>query len=305
MYNVLTPVQRLERIRKLLDHPAIDCSDVARKFRGLLKDIGYRKHPYIIRIPALIRATCSFEELWFDNASKLSYPPKEVLIKRKNFGRCNWPNEAVFYCSNETGVPVFEVRPKVNQYIVLSHWESKLSDKIELYGVALGVEAIMSSLNENDTFLSTLQQDDVFKDTVPQEIKDVDRYVAKIFVEDASADEKIYQFTSAVANTHFEYLIFESTGMKINELLYPSVATQLNGYNVALTKNFVDANLHPKEARMYQVIDYNEELLEYKLKPIKRVTGAYPTGELVWEYVQKDISERIWVLSPQSPSITI
>ena len=306
MLNSLTPVQKLERIRGLLNHPAIDHTDVARRFRDLLKDVGYRKQLYIIHPSALSRATCHSEELWFDNVSKLSYPPREVLIKKGGFGRCNWPAEPVFYCSNETGVPVFEVRPSIGTYVVLSRWEGKSSGRIELYGVALGVEAIIGCLSEDDEFLLTLQKDDLFKEDTPQAVKDINRYVAKLFIEDASVNKNTYQLTSSVAKVHFDDLILESNSKKVDALLYPSVASQLTGYNVALTTDFVETNLRPKGARMFQVIDFNEEALEYKLKPTKRVKGAYPTtGELVWEYVHKDISDQIWTLSPQSPSILI
>lgn len=305
MFDVLNPVQRLERLRELLSHPAIDHSDVARRFRGLLKDVGYRKHPYIIRASAFCRATCHFEESWFDNVSKLSYPPEKVWIKKRSFGRCNWPDKPVFYCSNETGVPVFEVKPAVGSYIVLSRWESKASDRIELYAVALGIEAIMNSLSEDDKFLVTLQQDDVFKDTTAQEVKEIDRYIAKLFVEEALGNEKIYWLTSAVPKVYFDDLVFEASGKKISGLIYPSVAFQLKGYNVALTTDFVDANLQLKGARMYQVINFNEEVPEYTLKPVKKVIGSYSNGGLVWEYVNEEIASQIWTLSPQSPSIIV
>lgn len=304
MLNNLSTTQKLNRIKDLLNHPAIDCEDLLRKVRVLLRDIRYQKRPIIYRTSSLVRATRNPSEEWFDNVSKFGHPTKEILAKYGRFGRCNWPTDPIFYCSSENGIPVFEVRPAIGDYIVLSNWSNKRGGRIEFSGMAIGAKTIVGALQDNHPFIKLLSRDEVFSDSDNESIAEIDSFLGQLFVEDVAHNEKLYQLTSSIVKSLLVYLASPS-GKRLDGLLYPSVAGNLSGFNIVLTTNYVENNLKPSEARMYRILDHSEEANQYVLQPIKRVKGSYSSGELVWESVTQEIANQQWVLSPDSPVIKI
>ncbi len=304
IHLINSPEARLNLIKETIELPGSSCWKAVDDFTAVLQDYNYEKHPFNFKLDGVIRASVNDDENWFNDIDRLSYPNRNKYKKiRINFGRCNFPDTAVFYCSSENGVPVFEVRPEVGQYIVLSNWASKVSDKIEFYGAAIGVEAIIKSLGRNDSFIKTLSQDDIFKDSTTQDIKNIDRYVAKLFMEKASENDRIYWLTSAITRIHFENMVLSKSGKKLQGLIYPSVASMITGSNLALTTSYVDQNLRLIGASMYKLVEHDVDKMEYKLTPVKTLMRADNYGLLDWQDISKRHAGKYYILSPQTPTI--
>lgn len=304
IHIINTPSQRLELVRETTKLPGASCWEKIKEFSGILRDYNYEKHPFKLKMEGIVRASVNDDENWFNSLDRLSYPNRRKYKKlRIKFGRCNFPDEAVFYCSSENGVPVFEVRPGVGQYIVISTWESKISEKIEFYGAAIGVEAIINSLNIRDTFVETLRQDDVFREETSQEIKEIDRYVAGLFTEKFEGDERLYWLTSAISKIHFDYMVLPDSGQKLQGLVYPSVASQITGANLALSTSFVDENIQLKSASMYKLIQYEEDKMEYVLAPAKTLMRINEKGDLIWQDISQRHAGKYYILSPETPTV--
>ena len=69
-----------------------------------------------------VRKCCCKGSL-FNNLSELIYPP----AKHTKIGRANLEGEAVFYCSNDPGTSIFEVRPKLGDWIATSKFRNNKS----------------------------------------------------------------------------------------------------------------------------------------------------------------------------------
>ncbi|GAB4007143.1 hypothetical protein GCM10028808_10460 [Spirosoma migulaei] len=279
MDSQLSITQQLDRIRDVLAHAAMNCHEIERRVKSVFRSVKYAKHPIIVNVDRVIRATKHTDEAWFDGLSKFDYPPTSAI----SFGRCNQTGEQVFYCSNDNAIPIFEVRPKIGDYIALSRWAHKdESKRIGLYCVILGAQHLLDNLEEDDLFRRTLLQDVVFKPDTRPEIKELDAYVGNLFVKEAENYHNLYWFTSAVTKAYLDLtMIGVETHSKLDGIIYPSVAGKLKGYNIMLTKAFRDKNLLMTSVYVYQVQDIsnNNDYSLLHLKSLKSVQGSL----MIWE----------------------
>ena len=285
MNDNLSVIQKLDRIRDVLTHPAIDHAEIVRRVRSVFRDAKYQKRPIIYRTEAVIRASKRDDEAWFDHVNKFSYPPNALL---NNYGRCNCPGEPIFYCSSENAVPIFEIRPSVNDFVAVSHWGTGLVAKnLEFYILPVGTKAIIDHLPEDDQLRNVLLQEDIFREDTPQDIKDIDEYIGRLFFEDANNYKNLYWFTYAITNAVLGLTFTKSgkkiDGQKLDGIMYPSVASKLSGFNLALTKEYVDKNLKLVAAGMWKVVSIDNIKFEYKLEPLKNLNRPNAKGDnLTW-----------------------
>lgn len=313
-------VKQLRHIEELLDHPAIDQSDIYRRVEKVFREAKYFRHPYEFRFEAVYRAASKEQETWFDNedgrtvnVGKLHCPPDEKAI----LGRCNCAGNPVFYCSSENGIPVFEVRATLNSSVVLSTWvDIKNSDyqldqianygkaayPIIIQGVAIGVKKIIDSLPDGHQFKQLLLQDDLFKSTTPESIRKIDEYVGELFCKSADDVKNLYWFTSAIAQILLGKMRDSNSTNGLDGFIYPSVQSKFSDFNIAFRKEFARRQLKLLGAAMYRVVEHDPEKLSYSLKPIKGIVNDPLDDSPVWKYVHSKHSE-LFLLAPDVPLV--
>lgn len=195
---------------------------------------------FLCEVPAgqrVIHSRTHESEDFFCKISDISLPPEECV---KNYGRCNRPKQAVFYCS--------ENRP--TSYIeLLQYWaESKqYGDKLK---VTLGqwrlktnaLSVIVTSPNEKDrvsnfdkihgaAFDKELVQ---FEGEELKAYKLFFKYLFDKFRMHAKHDIKTYIITSSYCNLALQYSIH-----KPDAILYPSVPYAGEGVNFCFKSDFL------------------------------------------------------------------
>ncbi len=196
----------------------------------------------------------------FPNISDLWYPSAEFT----KVGRCNFPNEPVFYCSNDPGTSVFELRPNNGDW--LTSVEIKIEkDILELlvFGEGSSIPAF-SSLSEFD--------------------KGINMFLSDIFRESIKTGEEYNYFKTAF---FVEAFIKNKDG-----LIYPSVGSNCKGYNVVFTKEFIDEFAGFEKAVVHEVIKKESEY-DITIKCIYQATNFNQYGDLIWETVTDCDSHKI------------
>lgn len=299
-------LEKLSTIRSLLTHPAVSQDDINRKLVNVFAQVEYERHHYHNHWSQVIRASCQDNPAFFNDTQdkrfvdvqRFSYPPDH----RASIGRCNWGGKPVFYCSSENGVPIFEVRPKINQTIVLSNWVDKrnegpeINHPIRLDGFITGVEQLLATLPDNitnKTLKESLLNDDLFNPAIPTAIKEVDTYVGKLFSESHIEGSNLYQFTSSIAQLLMSGL---------DCLVYPSVESRISGYNIAIKKEIVRDRLKVYGAAMYQVVERDEQIARYVLKPKKSLFIHPVYKKPVWLNVHSKHDHERFIIDPTTPT---
>jgi hypothetical protein len=267
-----------------------------------MKNVGYRKSPFNLEFSSLVRGRSvtawTIEEAMheFRNVSRLSHPPKATNPKAS---RCNAEGEPAFYCAGDTGIPIFELRSELYQYVVLAFFVQKGGRIIQAEIPIIGSEHIYKNLKKRDPkhpLLKILKQDIHFKkDDRDETTITIDRRLAQWFSEPVTDDNKhIYRLTNAyydMLKTHMNY-----DGKKLKGLLYPSIESESSGFNVVFDPDWVDENLMVSGATIYRVVRKNQKY--YSLAPLKTLKVVKGNGETIWD-------DYLWEIDPGSPSVVL
>lgn len=267
-----------------------------------MSNAGYKKSPFNMKFPSLVRGRnfigWTIEEAMheFRNVSRLSYPP---AFTKPKASRCNADGEPAFYCAGDTGIPIFELRAELYQYVVLAFFVHQRNSIIEVQLPIIGSEHIHKKLFERDPehpMVGILEQDIHFKKGDRDDITiTLDRRLAKWFSEPVTETNKyIYRLTNAYYDLFKKYM--NNDGKKLNGLLYPSIESESSGYNVVLDPDWVDQNLKVSGATIFRVVRKDNK--NYSLAPLKNLVDIKRNGDIVWD-------DYLWELNPGSPSTTI
>lgn len=304
-----SPIKQLDHIRKLLVHPAMDYVEIERRVKKVFRDVGYRRFPYGFNLHGLYRAAAKDDASWFNNLAghplieRLYCPPAAIAP----MGRCNWAGDPMFYCSTENGVPVFEVRAKPNQTVVMSTWVDKndtggeMKIPATITGLVIGVEKIVSTLPDGH-WLKTLllENDDIYKPSTPSAIREVDAYVGELFTESADEVKNLYWFTSAIARSLLYGLGGSHNGSRLDGLVYPSVESKFSGQNIALKESFAYDHLKLIGAVMYKVVEYDPDRSYYSLKTLAGIGNDKVDHSPIWRNIHPKHADERFYLSPET-----
>lgn len=189
----------------------------------------------------------------FNNLKDLKYPP----VDKARINRANAKGEPIFYCSDDPGTTIFEVRPqKIGDRITTIEVDFPVKG---IYLLALGVE-ITNELGKN---LSELE-------------KGVHWFLREKFRTKVDPRE-----------SHFYNLTIAFVKMYMGDnhgVWYPSVASNLKGRNIALKTDFVDEFGKYGIATVHEVTAINSEF-DIEVRCIYRCYERDNYGNLNWEEV--------------------
>lgn len=286
-------------IEKYARDPTTPDGELSFNLAHFMSNAGYRKSPFNMKFPSLVRGrsltALTIEDAMreFKDVSRLSYPPP---FTKPRASRCNAEGQSAFYCAGDTGVPVFELRAELDQYVVLAFFLHQRNPLIEISIPIIGSEHIHRKLSQRDPnhpLITILEQDIYFKKKDRDEVTiELDRRLANWFSQPVTDKNRyIYRLTNAYYDMFKTYM--SNDGNQLNGMLYPSIESESSGYNVVLEPKWVDDNLRVSGATIYKVVRKDKK--HYSLAPLKNLVDIKPSGDIIWD-------DYLWELRPDSPS---
>lgn len=207
----------------------------------------------------------------FGNLDELWYP-KSHLIKR--YGRANDIGKSIFYCSNDEGTAIIEMRPNVGDRLTVLQFGLKNQDDLPNV-LKCGVPNNMIPLPESGINQEIMKLRPVGHTISDRGNRVLHKFIDGVFREDIHEAEGFrYKLSVAIAE-----LIMLSP--EIDGILYRSVARQDPGENLALKAESADRLFKPLKVWVVDV--------EQKVAPDKYLVRCYctstelrETGEIIW-----------------------
>lgn len=149
------------------------------------------------------------------NSSELGYPPSHIST---NFQRCNAPFSPMFYCAEDPGIAIHEIRPQTGTEIYVSRWKTNRSFSVG--------------------FL-TLPADNKYHSDASRLVYS---FFEKQFTQPIIKSSEKYKITAAISKCI-------STGgapldhPELGAVIYSSVAHSSKGRNIAIWPHIIDSSL--------------------------------------------------------------
>jgi hypothetical protein len=179
-----------------------------------------------------------------------SYPP--ISACKKN-GRANLTGRSVFYCSDHAGTALLESKPEPGQTGYLSIWRGSTFRDIK-YGVCLNTELKRGNpyLVMADTINKLVKEESIKKAGGKAEhFIQFYNFIAERFIN----EDYPYSLTSFIANE----MLYE--GKWKDFIIYPSVANDRYGCNMAFHPNSVDTVLKFIKVLKFKFLSKGESLI--------------------------------------------
>ena len=236
----------------------------------------------------------------FSTSSELSYNPNP-----KSFGRCHYPGQSIFYGSiasetinypiitnlAETSLIFRNKLPDVGKFqMTVGKWIVEKPFQV----AAIVSDSVFAGKNQSLLNLSNSYNDFIESSPEYQETKFIAEYLAEQFSKGDIKNDFEYKLTAAICNKIYSN--------KINGILYPSVRTQGDGFNIAIAPQIVDSSLklfgvgvhtiYHKDRKL--VVDnnkfaYADEFGNYNLQPMtedfigEKIALKILNGELAYK----------------------
>lgn len=222
-----------------------------------------------------VRELSTFTDL--DIFSEFSYPP----INLTKFGRCNFPEKPVFYCSNNPVTSLFETirnNNYENKKYCISRWNVNNTDDKMFFENYLRTE--LPPDNNFTVFRELLDEkiEQTFKGEISQDKKQgLIKYLE--FIDTKFIDDNDYSISSSIA---FRSL-FPKHNMGTDILMYPSKQSLHKGVNMAINPNFVDNHMNVNRFYVIEIIKREQEngLIEMRFNSY----GIVNNRKIIWHNV--------------------
>lgn len=191
--------------------------------------------------------------------TEFSYPP----LSFTSMGRCNFPNNPVFYASNSPLVAMLEVLRDSDfkdKKLYLSSW-SIIPSKDNFYFESF----LRSGLTEKSLyngFNSNLEQKigETFKELVSQDqILGMIEYLK--FVDEQFISDETYSVSASLAHRR----LYVRGNFGSDMIMYPSVQSKGNDANLAINPNFVENNMRLNKVYIVSLQDYDLNTNKYTM----------------------------------------
>lgn len=201
-----------------------------------------------------------------ENVCELTYPRDKNKI---SLGRANFAKSPVFYCSGEASAALFEVPANVGDILALSTWT--LNKETALFPLGYGRNFFKLGSKRN---LPVLFPDYLKKihESTSLNIKTRD-FFDDIFTR--TGKNESYAHTAAIAN-------FFLNLNKKSGIVYPSIATNGNFENIALTIEAADNNLILNCVDLLKVLHIEETSKLYTCEPLTLSKVFSSEGDIIW-----------------------
>ncbi|MDO6445177.1 RES domain-containing protein [Colwellia sp. 1_MG-2023] len=185
------------------------------------------------------------------NKSDFSYCPEEKITE---FGRCNSPDNTVFYGSNNLDTVLSELKPEIGDIVQVGVAQLKQGSSFEI--AVLGEVDHIRRYERSLLGQPNMYVEKIFKDFLPNEqskIYLIDAFCAEMFSL-PNNNQKDYFFTCALSNLIFDLPAKEKKGA-VDGFVYPSVAHR-GGINLAIKPKSFDSHFDFSGFMSFKIHDY-------------------------------------------------
>jgi hypothetical protein len=219
------------------------------------------------------------------NLSEFGVPPRSCCRSNQ---RCNRPGEPMFYCSDHPSGPLAEVGAEVGNLVVLSQWLAK--DPVVVLQVGYS-EATYIRLG--------FRKPHIPKWMVPPENnnnadhqREVNHYLSELFTQKVpNGEEHRYAPSIAITEKFLSFNVVDEKGlfpdqpdMKIEGIIYPTVALRASCENLALRAEFAVQSLLLEAADFVEILDIDPQE-KYNARYLGSVVRWCQPGELIWGFL--------------------
>lgn len=215
-----------------------------------------------------------------DLITEHSYPP----VGFTRHGRCNFPKNPVFYCSNDPMTSLMEVIRDSDyrkRTFCISKWELLPSDEKICFQ-----NFLFTKLHEKNGFSSMNQADITQMDKAFDYKLNPDRKAGLLelmkFLHDSFINDKSYSLSAFLAYRS----LYARHELRTDILMYPSVQTQAKGVNLAIQPNFVDTRMVAKRFYFVEIQNYDPDKGNYSIN-FKRY-GVVKKNVIIWRQTRND-----------------
>lgn len=282
---------RLARARAM-DLANLSHEQVSSRIRRLMD--GYSTKTIVIGTNGVFRARVHPSTVdYFENIAQLWYPPVSAV---KMAGRFNQAGEVRFYASNQIYAALFEAQPKVGELVSLVVAGSK-TPGVHLNCTHIGLHKCKEDLENRGSGpgLNLQSHPDFQADLralgINRKWKRLDDYFSELAVTlpTAGEEQNLYKATNAI-----ESILGDIN--QHNALMYPSVATDLNAFNLVLSTRFADDYFFASEAWKFEILSHTEKLPGapqtktgyFGIRPLARSQSIAEDGSILWQSTTDD-----------------
>lgn len=271
---------------KNLDLEKVLFDDVFYLVRDLM--LGYKSVAFPARNFKVYRARINKEVENFQKVSDLWYPPKDAV---KEFNRANNLRESIFYCSNNIGTSVLELRPSKGDIVSIIECQIN-TDKLAIIGLGFPDKSIFKGsgkiINWAERRRSSIEK---HLKNLQLEQPIIEEQIKKNELIDVFLNE---EFRKIVINRDFEYKISAAIatmflnnpkGSPVQGICYPSISTRYEGYNWAFVPKAVDAFFIPTRFLRIKILDKKENGV-YETSILSRANQT-DCGTIIWGKKEK------------------
>ena len=203
---------------------------------------------------SLTRAVNWKKDGCYYNIKEFGPPPTENILVP---GRANFPHQSVLYCSEVPGTCLFEIKPSANgEFIGLLTFKIDRTLKLISFGLESYKYANKVGFDEKDIAINNFFGEK-FKESIPNN------------------QEYKYYPTAIISNLFYPN--------NIDGIIFPSVATNLIGENIALKTSIIEELELIEDLRIVQVFDYKDPL-NFKTRCVRSLKSI-EKGKLEWKSV--------------------
>lgn len=177
-------------------------------------------------------------------------------LNKSYYGRCNLPNESVFYSALDFKTAIWETKPEVGDLITVSEWEIKKGEKLNTHNI-FNPNVNNLSKESIDAYESWINSKNRIDPSLGEIFEDVMLFFTEEFMKIVSNDKKENYLFSSILSSRFLQAKQDKNGFKIEAIAYPSVKMQYGLTNLAMSNDLVLKRLNLNLITIYEIMETN------------------------------------------------
>jgi len=180
-------------------------------------------------------------------------------INKAYYGRCNLPNESVFYSALDFKTAIWETKPETGDLITVSEWKIKQGEKLNTHNI---FHPKLSNLSKEsiDAFIGWIDSKSKIDPRLGEIFEDVMLFFTEEFMKVVSYEERENYLFSSILSSRFLQAKNDKNGFKIEAIAYPSVKMQYGLTNLAISNDLVLKRLDLNSITVYEIMETNYDV---------------------------------------------
>jgi hypothetical protein len=196
-----------------------------------------------------------------------------------NYGRCNMPEESVFYAALDFQTAIWETQPQPGDYITVSEWKIKDGQKIDTHTIFHPQKTNLAKDSQTayEAYLETLKGAyPQFKEKNPEIEKvfeEILMFLTEEYMKVVPNDKKRNYLFSAQYSSRLLQTGRDGNGFQIEAISYPSVKMNLGLTNIAILNSLALEKLDLVSIILMEVAETKYTSKDVYIKDLIKVSG--------------------------------